>query len=208
MRRAALAVTLTAVTVASGACASLPFGSDEGRTVPPAATPTGPVATSQQFDQPFPVAGDSWDATVTLSNLRIVPSSAYEGTVLAVDVRAVQSAGQPELGPDDISAYSPSGTKFDRIQSPAGLVADPLVPTVMTSPGDPGMVAWTIPPEIASAASTCSPHAGRSPSAPACRPVSSTHRVGVRAVLSHSGGPNPPDRPTGHPAAGTRSAPA
>ena len=147
MRRAALAVTLTAVTVASGACASLPFGSDEGRTVPPAATPTGPVATSQQFDQPFPVAGDSWGATVTLSNLRIVPSSAYEDTVLAVDVRAVQSAGQPELGPDDISAYSPSGTKFDRIQSPAGLVADPLVPTVMTSPGQSiqGMVAWTMP---------------------------------------------------------------
>src|SRR5690606_37897609 len=79
--------------------------------------------------------------------LRIVPSSAYEGTVLAVDVRAVQSAGQPELGPDDITAYSPSGTKFDRIQSPAGLVADPLVPSVMTSPGQTiqGMVAWTMP---------------------------------------------------------------
>ena len=106
MRRAALVATLTAVMVVSGACASLPFGSDEGRTVPPATTPSGPVATSRQFDQPFPVAGDSWDATVTLSNLRIVPSSAYEGTVLAVDVRAVQEVlGHDHLNTTEIYTH-------------------------------------------------------------------------------------------------------
>lgn len=148
MRRAAFTVVLTAVTALSGACANLPFGADERATEPPAPSQAGPVATSHQFDQPFPVAGDSWDATVTLSNLRVVPSNAYTDTVLAVDVRAVQSAGQPELGPDDLAAYSPSGARFERIQSPAGLVADPLVPSVLTSPGEQiqGMVAWTMPP--------------------------------------------------------------
>lgn len=148
MRRAAFAALLTATTVLSGACTSLPFGTDDQRTMPPpTAAQDGPVATSRQFDQPFPVAGDTWDATLTLSNLRIVPASAYTDTVLAVDVRAVQSAGQPELGPADISAYSPSGTRFEQIENPAGIVADPLVPSVMTSPGEQiqGMVAWTMP---------------------------------------------------------------
>lgn len=121
MRRAALTVALTVVTALASACANLPFGSDDDRTMaPPASSQVGPVATSHKFDQPFPVAGDSWDATVTLSNLRIIPSSAYADTVLAVDVRAVQSAGQPEFGPDDLAAYSPSGTRFERIQSRPG----------------------------------------------------------------------------------------
>lgn len=182
MRRAALAVTLAAVAVVSGACANLPFSSDERHTMPPAPTQAGPVATSQQFDRPFPVAGDSWDATVTISNLRIVPSSAYADTVLAVDVRAVQSAGQPELGPDDISAYSPSGTEFDRIPSPAGLVADPLVPSVMTSPGQAiqGMVAWTMPPgerigriEMASPRTLASITITRQPVDPSAQPAGS-----------------------------------
>lgn len=149
MRRAAFAVILMATTALSGACTSLQSSSDEPHTTPPPASPQGgPVPTSRQFDHPFPVAGDSWDATITLSNLRIVPSSAYADTVLAVDVRAVQSAGQPELGPDDISAYSPSGAQFERIASPAGLVADPLVASVMTSPGEEiqGMVAWAMAP--------------------------------------------------------------
>lgn len=149
MRRAALAAALTATAVLSGACSGLPFGSDDRRTALPASVaPDGSVPTSRQFDQPFPVAGDSWDATVTLSNLRIVPTSAYTDTVLAVDVRAVQSAGQPEIGPDDLAAYSPSGTRFEQIGNPAGIVADPLVPSVMTAPGEQiqGMVAWTMPP--------------------------------------------------------------
>lgn len=149
MRRAAFVVAVTAVTALSSACATLPFGSDDRQPMPPpASSQVGAVPTSQQFDHPFPVAGDTWDSTVTLSDLRIVPSSTYTDTVLAVDVRAVQSAGQPELGPDDISAYSPSGARFERIENPAGLVADPLVPSVMTSPGEQiqGMVAWTMPP--------------------------------------------------------------
>lgn len=183
MRRAALAVTITAVTALSGACASLPFGSEERHTMPPSApTPAGPVATSQQFDNPFPVSGDAWDATVTLSDLRVVPSSTYTDTVLAVDLRAVQSAGQPELGPDDVSAYSPSGMKFERIQSPAGLVADPLVPTVMTAPGQQiqGMVAWTMPPgdrigriEVASPRTLASITVTRQPVDPSAQPTSS-----------------------------------
>lgn len=183
MRRAALTVVLTAATALSSACASLPFGSDDNRSmVPPAPSQVGPVATSHQFDQPFPVAGDSWDATVTLSNLRIVPSSAYADTVLAVDVRAVQSAGQPELGPDDLAAYSPSGDRFERVQSPAGLVADPLVSSVMTSPGEQiqGMVAWTMPPggrigriEVASPRTLASITVTRQPADPSAQPAGS-----------------------------------
>lgn len=148
MRRVASAAMLTAAVAFAGACSASPFGSDERRTTaPPAPSPAGPVPTSQQFDRPFPVAGESWDATVTLTNLRIVPTSAYADTVLAVDVRAVQSAGQPELGPYSISAFSPSGEAFERIESPAGLVADPLVPSVLTYPGEEisGMVAWKMP---------------------------------------------------------------
>lgn len=183
MRRAALTVVLTAVTALSGACADLPFGSDDGRTMPPpASSQDGPVATSHQFDKPFPVAGDSWDATVTLSDLRIIPSSTYTDTVLAVDVRAVQSAGQPELGPDDLAAYSPSGARFERIQSPAGLVADPLVPSVMSSPGEQiqGMVAWTMPPgerigriEVASPRTLASITVTRQPVDPSAQPSGS-----------------------------------
>lgn len=148
MRRVVLAAILAATAAVSGACSSSPFGSDEHRpTHAPAGSAAGPVPTSQQFDRPFPVAGESWDATVTLSNLRIVPASAYADTVLAVDVRAVQSAGQPEIGPATITAYSPSGAQFERIEDPAGLIPDPLVPTVMTSPGQEirGMVAWKMP---------------------------------------------------------------
>lgn len=148
MRRVVLAVILTTTTAVSSACSSMPFGSDEDRpTQAPASSDERPLPTSQQFDRPFPVAGESWDATVTLSNLRVVPASAYTDTVLAVDVRAVQSAGQPEIGPGALTAYSPSGVQFERIENPAGLVTDPLVPTVMTSPGQEvrGMVAWKMP---------------------------------------------------------------
>lgn len=183
MRRAAFAVVLTAVTASSGACATLPFSSDERRALPSAApSQTGLVPTSQQFDRPFPVAGDSWDATVTLSNLRIVPSGMYADTVLAVDFRAVQSAGQPELGPEEISAYSPSGARFEPIQNPAGLVADPLVPSVMTSPGAEiqGTVAWTMPPgdrigriEVASPRTLASITITRQPVDPSAQPTGS-----------------------------------
>lgn len=183
MRRAVFAAVLTVTTALSGACAALPFGSDDSHsTHQPAPTQTGPVPTSHQFDQPFPVAGDSWDATVTLSDLRIVPSSVYSDTVLAVDVRAVQSAGQPELGPDDFSAYSPAGTRYERIQSPAGIVADPLVPSVMTSPGEEirGMVAWTMPPgervgriEVTSPRTLASLTVTRQPADPSAQPAGS-----------------------------------
>lgn len=143
MRRVALAAALMATIAVSGACSS--SDSDERRTLPATANAdTGPVPTSQQFDRPFPVAGDDWDATVTLSNLRIVPTSAYADTVFAVDVRAVQSAGQPEIGPASLSAYSPTGVEYELIENPAGIVNDPLVPSVMTMPGEQiqGMVAW------------------------------------------------------------------
>lgn len=82
-----------------------------------------------------------------MSNLRIVPSAAYSDAVLVVDVRAVQSSGQPELGPADLTAFDPSGRPFDRIENPAGTVEDPLVPSVMSTPGEEirGMVAWTVP---------------------------------------------------------------
>ena len=143
MRRVAIAAMLTVTMAVVGACS----GSNERRTAPPATAAAGPVPTTQQFDRPFPVAGESWDATVTVSNLRIVPASAYADTILALDVRAVQSAGQPEIGPAAITAYSPSGAPYELIKSPAGLVSDPLVPSVMNSPGEElqGMVAWRMP---------------------------------------------------------------
>lgn len=148
MRRAALLATITAATVLTGACSSL-LGDDDRRGVPaPASAPSGPVPTSQQFDRPFPVSADTWDATVTVSNLRLVQTYSYPDPVLVVDVRAVQSAGQPELGPEDLHAYDPSGRPFERIDDPAGVVPDPLVPSRMTTPGQEirGMVAWTVPP--------------------------------------------------------------
>lgn len=148
MRRAALAAVVTAATVLTSACSPSLLGDDDERGVPvPTAEPAGPLPSSQQFDRPFPVSGDMWDATVTVSNPRIEPSSAYSDAVLVVDVRAVQSSGQPEVGPADFAAFDPSGRPFVRIDNPAGTVEDPLVPSVMSAPGQEirGMVAWTVP---------------------------------------------------------------
>ncbi|AWH95341.1 hypothetical protein [Dietzia psychralcaliphila] len=149
MRRAVLAAVIVAAAVSAPACspASL-FGDDDSGAIPvPTAQQSGPLPSSQQFDRPFPVSGESWDATVTLSNLRIVPSTAYSDAVVVVDVRVVQASGQPELGPDDFSAFDPSGRPFERIESPAGTIDDPLVPSVLSFPGEEirGMVAWTMP---------------------------------------------------------------
>lgn len=146
MRRATLAAVLAAVATLTGACST--SDADERGVAAPAADHSAPVPMSQQFDQPFPVGGENWDATVTVSNLRIVPGSVYSDTVVAVDVRAVQSAGQPALGPAEFSAYDPAGKEFERIENPAGVVDDPLVPSVMATPGEEiqGMVAWTMPP--------------------------------------------------------------
>lgn len=143
MHRAVLAIVIAAATAMTTACSS---DDETGPPVPTAAS-SGPVATAQQFDRPFPVSGETWDATVTLSNLRIVPSSVYSDQVVAVDVRAVQSSGQPELGPGNFSAFDPTGRPLDRIENPAGIVEDPLVPSVMSTPGEEirGMVAWTMP---------------------------------------------------------------
>ncbi len=148
MRRAVLAAAVAAAAVFTTACSST-GGDDPGSIgVPaPATGTTGPLPSSQQFDRPFPVAGESWDATVTLSNLRIVPSGQYTDAVVVVDVRAVQASGQPALGPEDFSAFDPSGRAFQRIDSPRGTVDDPLVPSVLNSPGEElrGMVAWQLP---------------------------------------------------------------
>lgn len=146
MRRAVLATVIVAVAVSTPGCSL--FDDDEPRGVPvPSAQDSGPIPSSQRFDSPFPVAGEAWDATVTLSNLRIVPSTVYSDAVVAVDVRAVQSSGQPELGPADISAFDPAGRPYERIENPAGTVEDPLVPSVLGFPGEEitGMVAWTMP---------------------------------------------------------------
>lgn len=143
MPRVAPAAVIVAVALSVAACSS-----DDGPgTAVPTATASGPVATSQQFDRAFPVAGDGWDATVTLSGLRIVPTSAFVDSVLAVDVRAVQASGQPTLDPGDLRAFDPSGRQFERIESPGGTVPDPLVRSVMGSPGQEirGTVAWKVP---------------------------------------------------------------
>lgn len=145
MRRAAPAAVIVALALSLAACSS----EDEGPgTAVPTTTDSGPVATSQQFDRPFPVTGDGWDATVTVSNLRIVPSSVYSDTVVAVDVRAVQASGQPVIEPSDLRAFDPSGRQLERIDNPAGTVEDPLIRSVMATPGEEvrGMVAWTMPP--------------------------------------------------------------
>lgn len=148
MRRALLAILLTATVVPLTACSSSLFGGDTTQsTASPTATRSGPLPTSQRFDQPFPVAGDAWDATVTLSDLRIVPSRAGSDPMVVVGVRAVQSSGEPTISPEDFTAFDPAGRPFERVENPAGTVPDPLVPTVMTSPGQEinGMVAWTMP---------------------------------------------------------------
>lgn len=147
MRRAVLAAALAAATVFTPACSSV-FGDDDAVGVPsPTTDSVGPLPSSQQFDRPFPVGGESWDATVTLSNLRIVPSGMYDDAVVVVDVRAVQASGQPTLGPTDFSAFDPSGREFERIENPGGTVDDPLVPSVLGFPGEEirGMVAWQMP---------------------------------------------------------------
>lgn len=147
MRRAVLAAAVVAAAVFTPACSSV-FGDDDAVGVPsPTTDSVGPLPSSQQFDRPFPVGGESWDATVTLSNLRIVPSGLYTDAVVVVDVRAVQASGQPELGPADFSAFSPAGRAFERIENPSGTVDDPLVPSVLGFPGEEirGMVAWQMP---------------------------------------------------------------
>lgn len=145
MRRATLAAVLLSAATLTGACST--SDADERGTAAPAVDQSAPVPTSQQFDHPFPVGGEDWDATVTVSNLRIVPGSVFSDTVVAVDVRVVQSAGQPALGPAEFAAYDPAGREFERIENPAGIVDDPLVPSVMATPGEEirGMVAWTMP---------------------------------------------------------------
>lgn len=148
MRRATLAAVVTAATVTvTSACSSPLFGDADRGVAVPTAAPAGPVPSSQQFDRPFPVSGETWDATVTVSGIRIISSPAYTDPVLVVDVRAVQSSGQPELGPADLAAFDPAGRPFERIENPAGTVEDPLVPSVMSTPGEEirGMVAWTVP---------------------------------------------------------------
>lgn len=145
MRRATLAAVLIAAATLTGACSS--SDADQRVGASPASEQSGLVPTSQQFDRPFPIGAENWDATVTLSNLRIVPSSMYSDIVIAVDVRAVQSAGQPVLGPEDFSAYDPAGARFEQIENPAGVIDDPLVPSVMATAGEQiqGTVAWTVP---------------------------------------------------------------
>lgn len=148
MRRAVLAAVIVTAAVSTPACSPASLFDDDSAGVPaPTAEQSGPLPSSQQFDRPFPVAGESWDATVTLSDLRIVPSTMYSDAVVVVDVRVVQAAGQPELGPEDFSAFDPSGRPFERIENPAGTVEDPLVPSVLSFPGEEirGMVAWTMP---------------------------------------------------------------
>lgn len=146
MRRALLAIVLTAVTVPLTACSSSLFGDDTTPAISePSANASGPLPTSQRFDQPFPVSGDAWDATVTLSDLRIISSGS--DPLVVVNVRAVQSAGEPAIGPENFTAFNPAGKPLQRLESPAGTVPDPLVPSVMTAPGEEitGMVAWTLP---------------------------------------------------------------
>ncbi|MBB1023859.1 MULTISPECIES: hypothetical protein [unclassified Dietzia] len=149
MRRAVLAAVIVSAAVSAPACspASL-FGDDDTVGVPvQTGEQSGPLPSSQQFDRPFPVAGDAWDATLTLSDLRIVPSTVYSDAVVVVDVRVVQASGQPELGPEDFSAFDPAGRPFERIENPTGTIEDPLVPSVLSFPGEEirGMVAWTMP---------------------------------------------------------------
>lgn len=149
MRPAALPAALTMAAVLCAACSpGAVLGDDEPVGVPvPSTAAVALIPSSQQLDRPFPISGESWDATVTLTGLRFVPSPEPSQTVVAVDVRAVQSSGRPELGPADFAAYDPSGTPLTRIDSPAGIVVDPLVPSVLDSPGQElrGTVAWTMP---------------------------------------------------------------
>ncbi|HJC30458.1 MAG TPA: hypothetical protein H9759_13860 [Candidatus Dietzia intestinipullorum] len=146
MRRVVVAAVIATATVTLSACSS--SGEDSSRSGAPSTdAQAGPLVSSQQFDRPFPVSGEDWDATVTLSGLRFVPSGPASDRVVAVDVRAVQASGEPTIGPGDITAFDPSGSPFERIENPAGTVDDPLVDTVMSAPGQEirGTVAWTMP---------------------------------------------------------------
>lgn len=147
MRRVVVAAVIATATMPLTGCSSS-IGDDSSRvTASPTGDPAGPLPSSQQFDRPFPVSGADWDATVTLSDPRIVPSSASSDRVVAVNVRVVQSAGEPTIGPGDFTAFDPAGRPFERLGNPAGTVDDPLVDSVLTAPGQEirGMVAWTMP---------------------------------------------------------------
>ena len=149
MRRIAVALVFASLACSISACspARVLQGDSTADAPPPIAQPTGPMAMSRVFDQPFPYATDTGQATLTLSAVRMESSYVFEDHVLVIDVRAVQAEGQPSLDPEFFHAFDPSGEEFERLDPSEGVVDNPLVPTAMQSPGQEvtGMVAWKMP---------------------------------------------------------------
>lgn len=149
MRRIAVALVSASLACTTAACspARVLTGDDTAESSATIAEPTGQMAMSRVFDQPFPYATDTGQATMTVSAVRMETSYVYEDHILVVDVRAVQAEGQPSLDPGFLHAYDPGGEEFTRLDPSDGVVDNPLVPTVMQAPGQEvvGMVAWKMP---------------------------------------------------------------
>ena len=107
MRRIAVALVFASLACSISACspARVLQGDSTADAPPPIAQPTGPMAMSRVFDQPFPYATDTGQATLTLSAVRMESSYVFEDHVLVIDVRAVQAEGQPSLDPEFFHAF-------------------------------------------------------------------------------------------------------
>lgn len=150
MRRVAVTAVLAATVLGTSACSAIPGFSDPNdaeETALAAPADRGPVPTSQRFDEPFPVSGPGWDATVSVSPPRIAEQWVYSDSIVVVDVRAVQASGLPVVEPGEFLAFDPGGRQLERIDNPTGTVPDPLVRSELGYAGAEasGQVVWRMP---------------------------------------------------------------
>lgn len=146
MRVLPLLLAASMVLTSCGMVESL-TGTDDHSIPEDAVEHEGLVPVSREFDAPFDVSFDGGSGTVTLTAPRIVQNWVHDEAVVVVDVRVVQSAGEPLVVPEMFNAFDPAGAMFERAPGGTGNVNDPLVETRASSPGEEitGQVAWLVP---------------------------------------------------------------